>query len=109
MSLGAAGLCQDTGACTMIGVDTDQFSASPQFADVWLTSVEKRVKLFVFDTIENQVLSGGTFDQYIGDLANGATDLAPYHQFDGAIPQSLKDEIDQLRVGIIDGSIVPGA
>ena len=41
------------------------------------------------------------------DLADEATDLAPYHEFDDAIPQPLKDEIDQLRLGVVDGSIVP--
>jgi basic membrane protein A len=31
--------------------------------------------------------------------------LAPYHDFDGSIPQELKDKIEELKAGIIDGSI----
>jgi basic membrane protein A len=31
--------------------------------------------------------------------------LAPYHDFDSQVPQSLKDQIDAAKQGIIDGSI----
>ena len=31
--------------------------------------------------------------------------LAPYHDFDSVIPQELKDQIEALKAGIIDGSI----
>ena len=48
-------------------------------------------------------------DEYIGTLANGGTDLAPYHDLAGVVPQSLQDEIDELRNDIIDGIVVPGA
>ena len=36
----------------VIGVDTDQFVSSPEFADVWLTSIAKNMDKAVFDTIK---------------------------------------------------------
>ncbi len=106
--LGAAEYCQDTGSCVMVGVDTDQFLGWPQFGDVWLTSVVKGLDLFVYDTIENEALDGSPGGEYVGTLANGGTDIAPYHDFEGVVPEALKDEVDQLRQDIIDGVVVPG-
>jgi basic membrane protein A len=31
--------------------------------------------------------------------------LAPFHDFEDAVPQELKDELEQVQAGIIDGSI----
>jgi len=42
---------------------------------------------------------------YIGTLANGGVALAPYHDFDSTIPAALKNEVAQLKAGIVDGSI----
>ena len=44
----------------------------------------------------------------VGTLANGGVALAPFHDFDSAIPAALKREIDNVRRGIIDGSITVG-
>ncbi len=41
----------------------------------------------------------------MGTLANGGVGLAPYHDFDGSVPQELQDQITALQTGIIDGSI----
>jgi basic membrane protein A len=74
-----------------------------------LTSVVKGIDVFVFETIENVITTGSPGDQYVGGLANGGTDIAPYHDFEEVVPQQLKDEVDQLRQDIIDGTVVPGA
>ena len=49
----------------------------------------------------------GTFSNelFAGTLANGGVGLAPFHNFDSEIPQDLKDKVDELKQGIIDGSI----
>ena len=108
VGLGSASLCQDSGSCVAIGVDTDQFFAASEFADVWLTSVVKGVDVFVFETIENDILFGTLGPDYVGTLINGGTDLAPYHDFEDDVPQPLKDEVDQLRLDVISGAVVPG-
>ncbi|MGX7876892.1 BMP family lipoprotein [Mesorhizobium sp. ORM6] len=39
-------------------------------------------------------------------MAEGGTDIAPYHDFDGKIPQAVKDEIAARRQEIIAGKFV---
>ncbi len=36
---------------------------------------------------------------------NEGTGLAPFHDFESQVPQELKDQLEQIRQGIIDGSI----
>jgi basic membrane protein A len=108
VGLGSASFCQDSGRCAVIGVDSDAFFAAPEFGEVWLTSVVKAVDIFVLETIENEILFGTPGPDYVGTLANGGTDLAPYHEFDDDVPQALEDEVDQLRLDIIGGVLVPG-
>jgi basic membrane protein A len=49
----------------------------------------------------------GTFtgDIYTGTLENDGVGIAPYHEFDGQVPEELKSKIDELKQGIIDGSV----
>src|SRR5665647_1655162 len=71
-----------------------------------LGDVYKRQAPAVFDVLAQAV--DGTFskDPYVGTLENGGVALAPFHDFDGAISDELKREIDQLKVDIIAGDIV---
>ena len=45
---------------------------------------------------------------YIGKLANEGVGLAPYHDYENQIPDSIKLEIENIKAGIIDGSISTG-
>jgi basic membrane lipoprotein Med (substrate-binding protein (PBP1-ABC) superfamily) len=38
-------------------------------------------------------------------IADGGVDLAPFHEFDSAVPQSIKDEIVAIKQMLIDGSL----
>jgi len=38
-------------------------------------------------------------------MADGSSDLAPYHQLEGEIPQDVRDKVAQVRQDIIDGKI----
>ena len=38
----------------------------------------------------------------------GASGLAPYHDFDNAIPQEVKDKNNQIAAGLESGSITTG-
>ena len=38
----------------------------------------------------------------------GAAGLAPFHDFDSTIPQDVKDLIDEIAAGLLDGSITTG-
>jgi basic membrane protein A len=53
-----------------------------------------------------QVLDG-TFEGglIVGTLENGGVGLAPFHDMDASVPQELKDQIETIKAGIIDGSV----
>lgn len=93
----------------VIGVDADQAVSNPDYADVYLTSVIKRTDLAVATTVRN--MAKGTFgggSNYIGTLADGGVDLAPFHSFEDAVPQELKDELAQIQQDLIDGKLKTG-
>ena len=105
VGLGSAAAAKDRGLM-MIGVDTDQFVSAPDFADVWLSSIQKNMDKAVFDSIKG--LQDGTLtlgDNYTGTLANGGVGLAPFHTFDSKVPAELKTELDQITKDIAAGKI----
>jgi basic membrane protein A len=93
----------------MIGVDKDIAKTSPQYADMVLTSVEKRMTNAVYDIIKKYSEKGATFDgdAYVGTLENGGTALSPFGAFDSKVSQETKDALSKLEAGIIDGSVNP--
>jgi basic membrane protein A len=106
VGLGAAAAVKaSNGKATMEWVDTDGCVSAAQYCDLFLTSVNKGIAASVEAAIKQA--AGGTFagGNYEGTLANGGVGLAPYHQFDSKIPSSLKSEIDQIKQGIIGGTI----
>ena len=87
-----------------IWVDTDGYH-STEYGEILLTSVVKGIDVSVTEAIRASV--DGSFDNevYRGTLANGGAALAPFHDLEAEIPQQLKDELEELEQGIIDGSI----
>ena len=93
----------------MIGVDKDIAKTSPQYADLVLTSVEKRMTNAVYDIIKEFSAEGATFngDAYLGTLENGGTDLSPFGSLDSKVSDEIKAALKDLKAGIIDGTINP--
>jgi basic membrane protein A and related proteins len=87
-----------------IGVDSDQAQLFPE-API-LTSVVKRVDNAVFQTVEaaaNGEFPGGEVREF--GLEDEGISLAPFGEFDGDVPQEVKDAVEEARQGIIDGEI----
>ncbi len=103
VGLGSAALCQETQACLMIGVDADQFFSAPEFADVWLTSIQKNMDVAVFNTALNLKELGSLGNPFLGTLANGGVGLAEAH--DVAWPDGLADELAGIEAAIIAGDL----
>ena len=103
VGLGSAAVCQETGNCLMVGVDADQFFSAPDFADVWLVSIQKNMDVAVYNTINNIHTLGSLGNQFNGTLANGGVGVSPQH--DVAWPDGLEAEIAALRQDIIDGVV----
>jgi basic membrane protein A and related proteins len=89
-----------------IWVDVDGFNLLTDAQDVMLTSVMKNMDNSVFDVVEatmkGEFIGCGV---YIGDLENAGVGIAPYHDLESAIPDSLKAEIEDLKAQIISGAI----
>ena len=105
VGLGAAKEAQSTGKADIIWVDSDGYESAPQYKDVFLTSVLKKIDVAVTDTIGETIDGNFSSEEYVGTLENDGTGLAPFHDFESQVPQELKDQLEQIRQGIIDGSI----
>ncbi|MCE5204338.1 MAG: BMP family ABC transporter substrate-binding protein [Coriobacteriales bacterium] len=105
VGLGTIEACKDKGAL-FIGVDADQYNTVPGSGDVMLTSMMKRVDIAVFETVKaavNGSFPGGQI-QYFG-LKEGGVDLAPFHDFESKVPQTIKDAVEKARQDIISGAV----
>jgi basic membrane protein A len=103
---GAAAAAQDAGHVNLIWVDTDGCINAPQFCPLFLTSVQKLIDAAEIATIQSVIdgkFQGGS--DYLGTLKNGGVTIAPFHDFESKVPQDLKSKINELKAGIIDGSI----
>lgn len=95
-------------AAVLIGVDKDIAVTQPELADITLTSVEKRMTQAVFDVVSD-LAGGGAFntDAYVGTLENDGTALSSFGAFDSKVSADIKAALDEIKAGIIDGSIDP--
>lgn len=89
----------------MLGVDADLYETADSGQELFLTSILKQMKSGVYDV----VLSAGEdkFDAtpYVGTLENDGVGIAPFHDFEDKVNDTLQAELDEIRAGIIDGSI----
>jgi basic membrane protein A len=92
----------------MIGVDKNISVTSPEYADLTLTSIEKRMGSAVYDivkalAVDKEAFAGGMDNAYTGTLANAGTDISDTE----FLSEELKTKLAELKAGIIDGSINP--
>jgi basic membrane protein A len=106
---GAASAVQGTdGRVVMEGVDADLFVTDPNgYQPLFLTSILKGISETVADVVEEAAASGGEFDNSaeVGDLENEGVSIAPFHDFESKVSPDLQSQLDQVKSGIIDGSI----
>jgi basic membrane protein A len=105
VGLGASALASELGTFSVIGVDVDQTLTDTQNASVYLTSVMKGIDESVYAASDEAINGTFTNDLYVGTLANDGVSLAPFNDFEDAVPQELKDELEQLRQDIISGTV----
>ncbi len=89
----------------MLGVDADLFETDPKTKEIVFTSILKNMKQSTYEAI---VAAGNDkFDAnaYVGTLENDGVGIAPFHSFDSKISDSLQKELDEVKAGIIDGTI----
>jgi basic membrane protein A len=89
----------------VIWVDTDGYVAAPQYKEVLLSSVVKGVDTSVKEVILEA--AAGTFSAtgYQGNLENGGTYLAPFHDLAGMVSDELSNELEALGDAIKSGEV----
>jgi basic membrane protein A and related proteins len=88
-----------------IGVDVDWCVSAPQYCNVILTSILKKIDVSVTAAVERAVKGEAPQPVFVSTLANNGVDLGPYNQFDSQVPQELKDGVAALKAKIISGEV----
>ena len=92
-----------------VGVDVDQYYTLPNEKDILISSTMKRMDNAVYGVVEamtkDQFGGGGV---YVGTLANGGVGMAPFHDYEDQIPDNIKQDLEDIQQGIIDGTIDTG-
>jgi basic membrane protein A len=86
-----------------IGVDADQWGTVPEAQPCLVTSAMKLISAGVKELVlaaKDGTIAGGNYE--------GKTGLAPYHDFDAKLDQSIKDQVATVVAGLADGSIQTG-
>ncbi len=105
---GAAAAALEHPGTLIIWVDTDGFDVPglEQYQPIMLTSVMKKMGEAVLEIIGNHLDGSFTNDPYVGTLANGGVDIAPFHDLEATVGSTLAGEIEDLRAQIVSGAIV---
>ncbi len=105
VGLGAAAAIKERGNAYLIGVDSDWFLTSPEYADITLTSVMKLMDATTMQVIKSVI--DGTFQGgvTVGTLANNGVALAPLHNLESLASAELLAEIEQIKADIIAGTL----
>ncbi|HXF56706.1 MAG TPA: BMP family ABC transporter substrate-binding protein [Actinomycetota bacterium] len=88
-----------------IWVDTDGCVSASEFCSLFLTSIMKNMDVAVFEAIKSVVEGRFEGGVYVGTLENNGVGIAPFHEFEDVVPQELKDKLEELKQGIIDGTV----
>jgi basic membrane protein A len=83
-----------------IGVDTDQYLTLPEAAPRMLSSAVKQITPGVFELLQNAKNGSFPSGNYEGDVT-----YAPFHDLDNQVPPEVKAAMEQINVGLLDGSI----
>ena len=107
INLPAGDVINDSGLdAALIGVDADAFFAMPpQYASLWLTTVEKAIAPFITLSVQGQAEDSWTAGSFVGNLANDGVGLSEFHDWDARVSSELKEEVLQLIQDIKDGTI----
>lgn len=93
------------GKVNAIWVDTDGCVSAAEYCKSLLTSAEKAMDRAVQKAVTDAYNKQFSNTTYVGTMANKGVGLAPYHDFDAAIPAELKSEISALADDLANGKI----
>ncbi len=105
VGLGSAALAQELGNVWIVGVDADWFLTAPDYADVILTSVLKGLDVAVSTAIQDVAEGNFQSGPRLYTIAEDGVGLGQIAEHD-TIDAELLAEIDEIRAGLQDGSLV---
>ena len=78
---------------------------SRPYGDLYFTSILKDMKTAVSDVVVGA--AAGDFDTtpYVGTLENNGVGIAPFHNFEDKVADTLQGELDDIKASIISGDI----
>lgn len=91
-----------------IGVDVDQYSTYAEVKDILLTSAAKNVDVAVYEYLKTVKDGKSKAGMVTANVQNGGVGLAPYHDWESKIPQTVKDKVAEALKGLKDGTIQTG-
>jgi len=84
----------------VIGVDTDQYLTLPEAAPRMLSSAIKLITPGVFELIKLSREGSFPGGNYFGNVS-----YAPFHNLENEVPADVKDEMEEINAGLLDGSL----
>ena len=103
VGLGSVEAARAADGVSLIWVDVDGCVSVADACDLFLTTVEKKMDLAVFDAVKAGVDGAFEGGLYSGTLENGGVDIADYNEFEDDVPQELKDKVQEYKDMIIAG------
>lgn len=100
--LGSAFAVMENPGTMFIGVDFDWCINEEEFCSVTLTSIFNSIDMGVFwavQQLKEGTIQGGVYS---------AVAMLPLYEFEEVVPKDLKEEMDAVRQGLMDGSISTG-
>ncbi|MCA4133518.1 BMP family protein [Arthrobacter sp. M4] len=90
----------------LIWVDSDGYLTAPEYKDLMLTSVIKKMDEAVETLVKDDKDGKFSNEAYVGTLKNSGVAIAPFHDLDSAVSADTKKELDSLKSDIISGKLV---
>jgi basic membrane protein A len=104
--IGTFNACKESKKALFIGVDADQYATLTDAGDTILTSAIKRVDNAVLSVVKQSAAGSFPGGQNLTfGLKDDGVGLAPYHDFDSKIPQTIKDAVTKAIADIKAGTI----
>lgn len=102
----AAEAIRDSGnTAALMGVDADVFVTDPSVGDLLLVSIMKGMDVAVYDAVMEAADDNFSTEPFVGVLENDGVSISGFHDFESKVKPELQSELDEIRAGIIDGSI----
>jgi basic membrane protein A len=89
----------------VVWVDVDGCVSLPDDCQYFLTSVEKKMDVAVFDAIQSVVDDAFEGGLYVGTLENEGVGIAPYQDWESKVPAEVQDKVTEYQQQIIDGTL----